>query len=369
MADAAAADLRLAVVTPVVMSGGAGTRLWPISRADRPKQLHALSGERSLLRLTLDRLAAAPDLFGPAIVVCSAAHEAAVREEAAAGGGAAARLVLEPVGRNTAACAAVAASWVGELAGPDRLVLLAPADHLVASPNAFAEAVRRAVPAARAGRIVSLGVRPTHPETGYGYIRLGPPIDGVFEAAEFVEKPDLATATRYLEHGGYLWNGGYFLFRADRMVDAFALLAPDILAQARAAVAAGRPILGGGLALDPAAFAAARSDSIDYAVMEKAERIAVAPLDAGWSDIGSWRAVWEAAAKDGNGNVASGEVVLDGVRDSLVRAEGPLVAVIGLEGVSVIARPDAVLVMPLAEAQRCKAVVDELRGKGRLDLL
>ncbi|MGI9169117.1 MAG: sugar phosphate nucleotidyltransferase [Caulobacteraceae bacterium] len=190
-------------VIPVIMSGGAGSRLWPISRAARPKQLHALTGEATLLALTIERLASAPDLFGQPVVVCGAGHEALVRAELA-GPGTPPRLILEPMGRNTAACAAVAAFWIAGRDGPERLILLAPADHLFASADAFAAAVRRAVPAAREGRLVSLGVRPTHPETCYGYIRLGEPYGEVFEAAQFVEKPDRQTAERYLAHGGYL---------------------------------------------------------------------------------------------------------------------------------------------------------------------
>ncbi|MEP6967907.1 MAG: mannose-1-phosphate guanylyltransferase/mannose-6-phosphate isomerase [Pseudomonadota bacterium] len=355
-------------ITPVVMSGGAGSRLWPVSVAARPKQLHALTGDQTLLRRTVDRFAHAPGLFGAPIVVCGAAHEALVREQFA-GDPEPPRLILEPVGRNTAACAAVAAYWVAGSEGPDRLILLAPADHLVASPVAFADAVRRAVPAAEAGDLVSLGVRPTHPETGYGYIRLGQPRGDVFEAAQFVEKPDRETAERYLAHGGYLWNGGYFLFRADRMIEEMERLAPEIAARAREAVDRGLPIDGGGLRLDPAAFAAAPSDSVDYAIMEKAGRIAVAPLDAGWSDVGSWSSVWDNANKDEDGNVLLGDVLAIDAQGCFVRSDGPMVAVAGVGDLIVVATADAVLVVPRHGAQKVKNVVARLVAMKRVELL
>jgi mannose-1-phosphate guanylyltransferase/mannose-1-phosphate guanylyltransferase/mannose-6-phosphate isomerase len=349
------------------MSGGAGSRLWPLSRQAAPKQLHALLGERSLLRETLDRLASAPQVFGQPVVVCNATHEQAVRAQFD-GLDPAPRLILEPVGRNTAACAAIAAGWAAERIGREALVLLAPADHLIASAGAFAGAVSRAVPAAREGQLVTLGVRPTHPETGYGYIRLGPPLGGIFEAAEFVEKPDAATAERYLAHGGYLWNAGYFLFRADRMLEEMARLQPEIAARAAEALRLGRATEGA-VALDAEAFAAAPSDSVDYAVMEKTGRVAVAPLETGWSDVGSWAAVWEALAKDGAGNALSGDVLALDASGCLIRSEGPTVAVCGARDLVVIATGDAVLVVPRDQSQRVKAVVEQLKGRGRGDLL
>ena len=357
-----------APIIPVVMSGGTGSRLWPISREAGPKQLHAFGGARTLLQQTLDRFTRAPELFGPPIVVCGARHEALVREQFA-GQPEPPRLILEPVGRNTAACAAVAAYWVGRQAGADRLILLAPADHLIVSPAAFAEAVRRAAPAAREGDLVSLGVRPTHPETGYGYIRLGAPRGEAFEVAQFVEKPGRDIAERYLAHGGYLWNGGYFLFRADRMIEEMERLAPEIAARAREAIERGEVGAGGDLALDPAAFAAAPADSIDYAVMEKADRIAVIPLDAGWSDVGSWSSVWEISAKDPNGNVLTGDVLAVGSQGCLLRSEGPTIAVAGVTDLVIVATKDAILVTPRREAQKVKDIVAELHRMKRDDLL
>ncbi len=358
----------MTLITPVVMSGGAGSRLWPISRISKPKQLHALTGEGTLLRDTLGRLAAAPEVFGPPVVVCSAGHESAVREQLA-DLDQPARLILEPIGRNTAACAAVVAYWAASHGDPARLILLAPADHLVSSASAFALAVKQAIPAAREGRLVSLGVRPTHPETGYGYIRLGEPYGDVFEAAQFVEKPDRQTAERYLAHGGYLWNGGYFLFRADRMIEEMERLAPEIAAGARDAIARGSTTEAGSLLLDAASFAATPADSIDYAIMEKTDRIAVAPLDAGWSDVGSWASVWDASQKDTDGNAAFGHVIAIDTTGCFVRSEGPLVAAVGVRDLIIIATGDAVLIVPRSETQDVKKVVTRLTELKRHEFL
>jgi len=358
----------MSLITPVIMSGGAGSRLWPVSRTARPKQLHALTGPQTLLRDTIDRLASAPDVFSPSVVVCSAAHEVVVREQLVALEHPP-RLILEPMGRNTAACAAVVAHWIADQGDAERLVLLAPADHLVSSAAAFADALRRAIPAAREGRLVSLGVRPTHPETGYGYIRLGSPYGEVFEAAEFVEKPDRATAERYLAHGGYLWNGGYFLFRADRMIEEMERLAPDISARAREAIDRGARTDLGGLLLDAESFAAAPADSIDYAIMEKTDRIAVAPLDAGWSDVGSWASVWDASDKDERGNVLSGDVIAIDSTGCFIRTDGPTVAAVAVNDLIVIASDGAVLVVPRSQTQAVKKIVTRLTEQKRRDLL
>ena len=358
----------MTLITPVVMSGGAGSRLWPISRIAKPKQLHALTGDGTLLRDTLERLASAPDVFGPPVVVCGASHETVVREQLA-DLDQPPRLILEPMGRNTAACAAVVAYWAARHGDPTRLILLAPADHLVSSASAFALALKQAIPAAREGRLVSLGVRPTYPETGFGYIRLGEPYGDVFEAAQFVEKPDRQTAERYLAHGGYLWNGGYFLFRADRMIEEMERLAPEIAAGARDAISLGSTTEAGSLLLDAASFAATPSDSIDYAIMEKTDRIAVAPLDAGWSDVGSWASVWDASNKDADGNAIFGHVMAIGAGGCFVRSEGPLVAAVGVKDLIIIATGDAVLIVPRNQTQDVKKVVAQLTELNRHEFL
>lgn len=351
------------LVHPVIMSGGAGQRLWPASRAANPKQFHALAGDRTLLRRALDRMSR-EGLFAAPVVVCNQAHALAVRAELGSGQ-AAARLVLEPVGRNTAACAAAAAVLIAE-DDPAALILLAPADHLMADPEPFQKAVEGARDAAAGGRLVTFGITPTRPETGYGYIRPGAGLGQVFEAAQFVEKPDAVTAERYLAEG-YLWNAGYFLFRADRMIEEMGRLQPEILRQAREAVARARRN-GGEIALDAEAFAACPSDSLDYAVMEKAERVAVAPVSgAGWDDLGSWAAVWDASAKDAAGNAAPEGAVLVEAGGNLVMSDGPTVALCGVEDLVVVVSQGAVLVARRDASQKVKQVVEALKGDGRAD--
>lgn len=358
----------MSIVTPVVLSGGAGTRLWPSSLRANPKQFQTLTGERSLLRLALERVAAGPaSPFGPAIVVGAQAHAELIRRELG-GVDPEPMLVLEPVGRNTAACAAVAALLVAERAGPEALLLLAPADHHMDDEAAFAAAATAALVAARDGWIVTFGITPSHPDTGLGYVRAGAPLGAVFEAEAFVEKPDLATAKRYLAEGGYFWNGGYFLFRADRMIQELQARQPAILQACRAALA-GADRSGGVVRLDPDAFAACPSDSIDYAVMEGASKVAVAPLRLGWSDLGSWASVWDSAPRDADANAASGDVLLMGSSGCLVQSDGPTVAVVDGTDLIVIVKDGRVLVAPRASAQKVKAVVEALKAAGREDLL
>jgi mannose-1-phosphate guanylyltransferase/mannose-6-phosphate isomerase len=352
------------LVHPVIMSGGAGSRLWPASRAANPKQFHALAGERTLLREAIERMSCA-GRFAPPLIVCNQAHAGAVRAEL--GAGADARLMLEPMGRNTAACAAAAAALIAE-SDPQALILLAPADHLMADPQPFQRAVEAARGAAASGRLVTFGIAPTRPETGYGYIRTGASLGQVLEAAAFVEKPDLATAEGYLADGGYLWNAGYFLFRADRMIEEMQRLQPDILRQARAAVEGARRD-GDTVALDAEAFAACPSDSLDYAIMEKAQQVAVAPVaGAGWDDLGSWAAVWDASAKDAAGNAAPEGGVLVDATDCLVMSDGPTVALCGVEDLVVVVSQGAVLVTRRGASQKVKQVVDALKASGRSEL-
>ena len=355
-------------ITPVVMSGGAGTRLWPASRTANPKQLHRLVGARTLLQDTLGRLAPGADaLFGAPVIVCNARYADQVRGQLQ-DHPAPPRLILEPFGRNTAAVAACASLWLAEQGNPEGLILLAPSDHRMAEAEPFREAVRRAAPAAHEGRLVTLGVTPAWPETGYGYIRLGAPLGEIFEAEAFVEKPNAETAAAYLKDGGYVWNAGYFLFRADRMVEEMRRLVPAIVDACERALAEGERSSDAVL-LDPDAFEACPSDSIDYAVMEKAGDIAVAPMDAGWSDLGSWQAVWEASDKDAAGNAAPGDAVLQGAKGCLVQTDGPTVALVGVEDLVVVVSGGAVLVVPRDRAQDVKAVVEALKAQGRTELL
>jgi len=347
-------------VTPVILSGGAGTRLWPLSRARRPKQMLDLTGGGSMLALTAKRVAE-DDLFAPPIVVAGADQADAI-SAALPGLGA---LILEPAARNTAPAIALAAHAVP----PDALLLVLPSDHLIRDAAGFADAVRRALPLARDGWIVTFGMKAERPETGYGYIERGEKLgEGLFAAARFVEKPDAATAKAWVAGGRHDWNGGIFLMRAGTYLDALALHAPD-MAKAAAAAMAGADRAGVRVHPDRAAFAASPAQSIDYAVMEKAERVAVAPAAVGWSDIGSWEALHDVAERDADGNAVAGPGLAIGARGTLIRSEGPLVAAIGVEDLVIVATGDAVLVVPRKASQRVKEAVEALKLAGRSDLL
>lgn len=350
-------------LVPVILSGGSGTRLWPLSRGSYPKQFLNLTGDSSLIQQTAARAAgltrAAP------IVICSAEHRFLVAEQLRGHGQTGpARIVLEPVARNTAPAVAVAALLAAE-ANPEALLLILAADHAVTDLPAFGRAVDVACAAARAGHLATFGMQPSHPETGYGYIKPGAALatPGAHAVETFVEKPDAATAARYLAEG-YLWNSGCFVFRASDILAEFTAHAPAVLEAARAAVAAATTDLDF-LRLDHAAFAASPSISIDYAVMEKTARAAVVPADIGWSDIGSYGALWDVGAKDASGNVTGGDVLVLDSSNCLVRSDGMLTAVLGMQDAVVVTSADAVLVCPRDRAQDVKAIVDALKAKGR----
>lgn len=339
-------------ILPVILSGGAGTRLWPLSRAARPKQLLALTGEKTMLELTAARVLG--EAFSPPVVVCNARHA----DEIAAQLGPGARLILEPAGRNTAPAVALAA-----LQGPeDELLLVMPSDQLIGDATAFAAAIAAARPAASDGWLVTFGIAPTHAETGYGYIKRGAALgEGVWAVDCFVEKPDFETAKAYLAEGGYSWNGGIFLFRADAYLAALGEHAPDILARCREAMGGARRQDG---RVHPAAeaFAASPSESIDYAVMEKAGRVAVVPVAMGWSDVGSWDALHEISDKDADGNSLAGEALAIDADNNLIRSSGPVVTVVGVDNLIIVATSDAVLVLPRGESQRVKEAVEGLKA-------
>ena len=344
------------LIIPVILSGGAGTRLWPLSRPQRPKQLLALIGEATMLEDTARRVAD-PALFAPAIVVASAAHADEVEAQVERLG----TLILEPEPRNTAPAITIASL----IASPDDLLLVLPSDHLIADEAAFRAAVEAAVPAANEGWLVTFGIKPERPETGYGYIMRGDPISpGVHRVESFVEKPDAATAAAYIADGRYDWNGGIFLFRAGIYLGALSVHAPEILAAAQAAMAeAGKERR----RIHPNAghFRASPAQSIDYAVMEKAERVAVVPVAMGWSDVGSWDALYEVAAKDADGNAAAGDLVSIGSSGCLIRSDGPVVAAIGVEDLVIVATGDAILVVPRGQSQRVREAVEALQAKRR----
>lgn len=352
-------------IIPAILSGGSGSRLWPMSREMFPKQLLELCSDKSMLQETATRVTDA-GLFAPPIVVCNEEHRFVIAEQLRQAGVKPTAIILEPTARNTAAAVAVAALTAAET-DPDARLLALPADHLIRDRAAFLAAVAAADKAAAAGRLCTFGVTPTRPETGYGYIRAGATIEeapGVRAVAAFVEKPDAATAAEYVASGDYLWNSGMFLFPVADLLAEFERLAPEVLDAARRALAARAADLDF-LRLEKTAFAAAPSISIDYAVMEKTDRAAVAPCDIGWTDVGAWSALWEVGERDDAGNVAVGDVMTVDVSGSYVRSDNMLTAVVGLSDVVVVATDDAVLVAARDAAQDVKKVVERLKADGR----
>ena len=356
---------------PVVLSGGSGTRLWPISREKYPKQLLPLVGDLSMLQATVGRLDGIPDLLEP-LVVCNEEHRFVVSEQVRLLGKQA-TVILEPLGRNTAPALTLAALWARR-GGSDPVLIVMPADHVIALGEAFRDSVMRAVRLAGQGRAVTFGVTPDCPETGYGYIQQGLPLNdgsGAFQLARFVEKPDRATAQAYLDSGDYLWNSGIFVMRASTWLAALAVCRPDVLAACQAALADASED-GDFVRLDRAAFEKCPSDSIDYAVMERLSAgqaglpaSAVIPLTAGWSDVGAWDALWKVLPKCESGNATRGDVMLEDCRNTLVVSESRLVACVGLSNLVVVETDDAVLVAHHDATQDVKKIVDRLKADKR----
>ena len=356
---------------PVILGGGSGTRLWPHSRSLYPKQLLPLVSDDSLLVDTVRRVVD-PEVFAPPTVVCNEEHRFLVAEELRRAGDKTGQphgaIVLEPAGRNTAPATAAAALHLARQ-DPDALMLVLPSDHVIADPAAFRQAVDRAKDAAGRGWLVTFGMTPTHAETGYGYIRRGAALDdldGCYRVAQFVEKPDAATAEGYLADGGYAWNSGMFLLPVQTLLSELARLQPEVLAAARAAVEGARFDMDF-LRLDSEAFEAAPSISIDNAVMEHTDAAAVVPAELGWSDIGSWAALWTIAEKDDQGNACVGDTVTQDTRNSLLHSDGKLLAAIGVSDLVVVVQDDAVLVVPRDRAQDVGGFVKSLRGQERAE--
>ncbi|GAN77649.1 mannose-1-phosphate guanylyltransferase/mannose-6-phosphate isomerase [Acidisphaera rubrifaciens] len=351
-------------VIPVILSGGSGTRLWPVSRESFPKQLWPLLSEHSLLQETA--LRATGPRFGAPMVVCNQEHRFLIAEQLRGAAVQDARIVLEPVGRNSAPAVAAAALLVAER-DPDAVMWMMAADSAIADVAALHAKLDQAVVAARAGRIVTFGMRPTAPETGYGYIEVGDALadaPGVHDLRRFVEKPDAATAATLVAGGRHLWNSGMFVFTAATMLAELETHAPDVLRAVADAVARRRQDLDF-IRLDPEAFAACPNISLDYAVAERTRHAAVVPADLGWSDVGSWSALWEITPKDARGNVAIGDALLENADDCYVRSDGVLTAVVGLRDVVVVVTEDAVLAMHRDHSQDVKRVVDRLKADGR----
>ena len=350
------------MIVPVLMAGGSGSRLWPLSRELYPKQFLSLAGKYTMLQQTAARAAALPGAAGP-VVICGEDHRFIVAEQLKASAGR--QIILEPVGRNTAPAAAVAALHVAAAHGDEALVLLLPADHVIADQAAFERATGHAARLAEQGKLVTFGVVPDKPETGYGYIRTGDALgDDGHNVDAFVEKPDRETAGQYLADGGYLWNGGMFLFQAKAMLAELREHAPRIVEACENALAAGQRDLDF-LRLDAEAFQASPEDSIDYAVMEKTDNAAVVALDAGWNDLGAWTYLGEINAGDAQGNVLSGDVLTADTTNTLVRAESRMVATVGLDNHVVVETADAVLVAPRDRVQDVKQIVQQLKAQGR----
>ena len=347
------------MLIPVILSGGAGTRLWPVSRKAHPKPFMRLASGQTLAESTIERAGAVADA-GVTLTVTGRDYYFLTRDlyqQASAAGEH--HFLLEPEGRNTAPAIAAAALWAEHHHGPDACLLVLPADHLVRDQQAFEAAVASAYGLARDGWLTCLGVKPTHAETGYGYIRAGEDLDGGKAIEAFVEKPDQETARKYFESGQYLWNGGMFCFRVSTILTALEDLAADILADVRTAWRASeldqQP-----LELDPEAFSKVRAESIDFAVMERAERRAVVPVACGWSDIGSWQAISDLYDTDTLGNRVQGEGVLVDTRNTFIQSENRLIAAVGVNNLLIVDTGDAVLVADRDRAQEVKAVVDEL---------
>lgn len=347
---------------PVILSGGVGTRLWPLSRHLLPKQYHPLVGDRPMLVETVARLTGVADL-DQLTVVCHHEHRFLVAQQLHQHGFTSRAILLEPEGRNTAPAVAVAALHLKERLGPHTVLLILPADHFIQDLPAFQRAIHTGMGLAQQGELVTFGIPPTAPETGFGYIQRGEALVSdtpAWRVLRFVEKPPRPHAEQMLLSGDFLWNSGIFMFQAQRILDELARHAPDLLQSIRNAVQFMQHDLDF-LRLHPDSFAAAPAISLDYAVMEKAQQVAMVPLQAGWSDLGSWHALWEALPKDENQTACHGDVLAMDCHNALIFSSSRMVGAIGLDNMVVVETPDAVLVLPKHRSQEVKLLVDRLR--------
>jgi mannose-1-phosphate guanylyltransferase/mannose-6-phosphate isomerase len=346
-------------INPVILSGGSGTRLWPLSREHYPKQLLCLLGDQTLLQQTVARLDGMENVAAP-ILVCNEEHRFLIAEQLRQIGKAPVDIVLEPVGRNTAPALTLAALALLKHASEDVLMLVMPADHVIQHNSIFHAAVTKAVALAEKGRLVTFGIKPTAPETGYGYIKMG---EGNSVAA-FVEKPDIETAVNYAKSGDYYWNSGMFMMLASVWIAELKRFHPAMLESCKAAYEQGRRDADF-YRVNAQAFGSCQSNSIDYAVMEETDKAAVVVLDAGWSDIGAWSSLWEASERDAQGNVVQGDVYLHDTQDALLIAQHRFLAAVGLNDIIVVETPDAVLVAHKKQAQNVKEIVARLKNEKR----
>jgi len=345
---------------PVILSGGSGTRLWPLSRGQHPKQFLPLVTNYTMVQETLLRLDGIPGLAAP-IAVCNEDHRFMMAEQLWEIGIKPTAIILEPVGKNTAPAVALAALAA---ASPDEVLLILPADHVITDVASFQTAAVAARKLAEQGYLVTFGIVPTAPETGYGYIQRATAIDDAFRVEAFVEKPDLPTATMYLESGEFFWNSGMFAFTSGNFLAELEKFNPEMLAACRAALSAAKVDLDF-TRVDKALFSACPADSIDYAVMEKTDKAVMIPLDAGWNDVGSWSALWEVTEKDGSGNAVHGDVLALDSRNSFIHAEHRLVATVGVDDLIVVETSDAVMIAPKDRVQEVKDIVNQLKQQQR----
>jgi mannose-1-phosphate guanylyltransferase/mannose-6-phosphate isomerase len=354
-------------IHPVVLSGGAGTRLWPLSRESLPKQFLKFDGDRSLLQSTLLRTAGLAETMAPTIVA-NDEHRFLIVQQLAEIGAAARDIILEPIGRNTAPALAISALSISAQ-DPSGLMLVLPSDHLISDVAAFQAEILAAVPAARAGHLVTFGIRPRWAESGYGYIARGEALPGsaaCFAVARFIEKPDAARAAQFVAEGGYFWNSGMFLFPAQVYLEELDRLQPALLAACRQALSEARRDLDF-TRLPRPALERCTSISVDYAVLEHTTLAAVHPVDYEWSDLGSWKALWDIGQKDPEGNVIRGEALLEDVHDSYFHSETRLVAAIGVDGIVVVETPDAILVSHRDQVQGVRRIVERLKAQKRAE--
>ncbi|MEX9251087.1 mannose-1-phosphate guanylyltransferase/mannose-6-phosphate isomerase [Pseudenterobacter timonensis] len=354
------------MLLPVVMAGGSGTRLWPLSRTLYPKQFLSLNSSLTMLQETLHRLGEVEHC--PALIICNESHRFIVAEQLRKEGLAHSGILLEPTGRNTAPAVALAALQAIKT-GDDPVLLVLAADHEIQDEASFTRAVLEAQKFAESGKLVTFGIVPSAPETGYGYIKAGEKLDGEgFKVAAFVEKPEITLATKYVQDGGYLWNSGMFMFKASVFLDELKKFRPDILCACQRSLENARPDLDF-IRLDDEAFYCCPEESIDYAVMEKTEQAVVVPLDAKWSDVGSWSALWEISQKDDNGNAIRGDVLLEDASDSYLYSQHRLIGAVGVKDLVVVETKDAVLVAHKDKVQQVKNIVLQLKKAKRSEYL
>ena len=349
------------MIYPVVMAGGSGSRLWPMSRELYPKQFLSLVGGKTLLQETLQRLEGLPT--APPVLICNEAHRFLAAEQLRQIGLLDHNIILEPVGRNTAPAIALAALTALQ-SDKEALLLVLAADHSIADAVAFQKAVQLAAPSAEAGELITFGIVPTHAETGYGYIQRGESRGDLYQVAQFVEKPDSETAEGYVSSGDYYWNSGMFLFRADRFLEELQTYRSDIYKACYASVQNIQDDLDF-IRVDRQAFEECPSESVDYAVMEKTSRALVVPLDAGWNDVGAWSALWELGNKDAHGNVCKGDVMTHNTNDSYIHAENALVTTVGVKDLVIVQTKDALLVADKHQVQDVKTIVTQIKNLGR----